>query len=71
MKGYLKREKFGPLWLYEPAVDRTEVVEEEISSFVDNVLDNAIAPLFKYFAKEDNISAKEINELKKLIDKIK
>ena len=70
VKGYLKRERFGPIWLYEPVVERSEIVEHEIGSFVDNVLNNAITPLFKYFAKEENITSEELKDLKKIIDDI-
>ena len=69
-KGYLRRERFGPLWLYEPTVERSGVLEKEVKNFVTNVLDNTIAPLFKYFAKGENISPEELSELKKIIDKI-
>ena len=32
VKGYLEREKFGPIWLYKPAVSRSKVMAKEIDS---------------------------------------
>lgn len=67
-KGYLVREKFGPIWLYEPTVPRAKMVAREIDSFVNTVLDNTFAPLFVHLAKKEKLSPEEIDALKKLID---
>jgi len=66
-KRYLEREKFGPIWLYKPAVSRSQVVTGEIDSFVGTVLDHTFAPLFAHFAEKENLSRDEIEALKKLI----
>ena len=70
-KGYLRREKFGPIWLYEPTISRSAVLAREIESFVGTVLDNAVSPLFAYFVKNENISPKELEELRKLVEEKK
>ena len=67
-KGYLRREKFGPLWLYEPTVPRAKVTTSAIDDFVDTVLDNTFAPLFAHFAKKENLTSEEIESLRKLIE---
>lgn len=67
-KGYLEREKFGPIWLYKPAVQRSQVITGEINTFVGTVLDHTFAPLFAHFAENENLSRDEIEALKKLID---
>ena len=67
-KGYLVREKFGPIWLYEPTVPRAKMIAREIDSFVNTVLDNTLAPLFAHLAEKENLSPEEIEALKKLID---
>ncbi len=67
-KGYLVREKFGPIWLYEPTVPRAKVVAREIDSFMNTVLDNTFAPLFVHLAKKEKLLPEEIEALKKLID---
>lgn len=67
-KGYLGREKFGPIWLYEPLVPRNAVVGREIDSFVTTVLDKTFAPLLAHFATKEHLSDEELKALKKLIE---
>ena len=68
VKGYLEREKFGPIWLYEPAVSRSNIMAREIDTFVSTVLDNTFAPLFARLAEKEKLSRDEIEALKKLIE---
>ena len=67
-KTYLRREKFGPIWLYEPSVPRAAVAAREIESFVGTVLDHTVAPLFVYFAGKEKLSAGELAALRKLVE---
>lgn len=67
-KGYLEREKFGPIWLYKPTVPRSKVIAHEIDTFVNTVLDNTFAPLFVHLAGKEKLSREEIKALKKLIE---
>lgn len=70
-KGYLRREKLGPLCLYEPDVSRSKVVANAIETFTDTVLDNTFAPLFVHLAKGKKLNDEEIASLKKLIEEHK
>ena len=67
-KGYLKREKFGPIWLYTPIVSRTKVVAKEVDFFMNNVLDNTFTPLLSFLTKKETLSDEEIEALEKLIE---
>lgn len=67
-KGYLTREKLGPLCLYKPCVKQKRVVSEAIDSFFTTVMDNGISPLFAHLAEGRKLDEKEIASLKKLID---
>jgi BlaI family transcriptional regulator, penicillinase repressor len=71
VKGYLVREKFGPIWLYTPTVSRTKTVTKEIESFMNNVLDNTFTPLFAYLAQKEHLSKEEFDALKKLVEEHK
>ena len=66
-KGFLEREKFGPIWLYKPAVSRAKILSREIEKFANNVLDNTFTPLFVHLSKNETLSREEIESLKKLI----
>jgi len=67
-KGYLRREKFGPIWLYTPSVARSAVMAREIETFVCTVLDHSMTPLFVHFARKEKLSREELKELRKLIE---
>lgn len=68
VKGFLTREKFGPIWLYSPAVARKAFVRRELDRFIGTVLDNSVAPLFARFADKEQLTREDIEKLKKLID---
>ena len=70
-KEYLKRERFGPIWLYEPTITREQTVSNAIDSFADTVLNNTLTPLFSHFIKKEKMSEEEIEVLEKLIKKHK
>lgn len=67
-KGYLRREKLGPLCLFEPAVPRAKVVTRSIDAFRDTVLGNTLAPMFAHLAKGRKLGKDELASLKRLIE---
>jgi BlaI family penicillinase repressor len=69
-KGYLRKEKSGPLWLYQPTVGRSKLVARAVESFVETVLDNTVAPLFVHLAERSAISQSELDELKQLVQNV-
>ena len=68
-KKYLEREKFGPIWLYKPAISRARILKAEIETLADNVLDNTLVPLFTHLTDKEKLTPEEIEALKKLIEK--
>ena len=70
-KGYLRKEKFGPIWLYEPAKTKSNVIARAIDSFVDTVLDNTMLPLFNHLFQKERLSQKDFETLEELIKKKK
>ena len=70
-KEYLKRERFGPIWLYEPTITRESAISNAIDSFADTVLNNTLTPLFSHFIKKEKMSEEEVEVLEKLIKKHK
>ena len=70
-KGYLQKEKFGPIWLYEPAAKKPKVVASAIDNFLDTVLDNTMLPLFTHLFQKERLSQKDFKALEELIKKKK
>ena len=66
-KGYLTREKFGPIWLYEAVVSRKSALIQEMEFFAGTVLDNTFTPLFAHIAKREKLTRDELDSLKKLL----
>ena len=66
-KGYLRRERIGPIWLYEPAVSRTQAVNHAINEFSGLVLDNEYEPIIKHFQQKRRVSKASYQKILKLV----
>jgi predicted transcriptional regulator len=72
LKGYLKRRKLGPIYLYTPTISKSHFVSGAVEDLVKNVLDNNVSPLLTFLIKnKKKISEDELNHLKQLIDETK
>jgi BlaI family penicillinase repressor len=67
-KGYVGREKLGPLCLYKPAVTRARTVSRSIETFWDTVLGKTFSPLFAHLAKGQKLSPEEIESLRQVLE---
>jgi predicted transcriptional regulator len=67
-KGYLRREKVGPISVFTPMVPRGRTVRRAIDGFIGTVLGNQLGPLFAHLAGGDKLSDEEIAALRKLIE---
>jgi len=66
-KGYLRREKLGPIWLYEPVVSRTQAVNNAVKEFSGLVLDNEFEPIIKHFQQKRRVSKVSYQKVLKLV----
>ncbi len=66
-KGYLRREKLGPLCLYEPLVPQEGVIGRSIDLFCSTVLGNTLAPFFAHLTQHAKLSREELESLKRLV----
>lgn len=60
--------KEGSLYQYYPSVSQEECMHEETTSFLQKVYDGSFHLLLANFVKNQNLTPKEIQELKKLLD---
>ena len=67
-KGYLRREKVGPISVFSPGVPRAKALRRAIDGFVETVLANQLTPLFAHLAGGEKLSAEEVAALKKLVE---
>ena len=67
-KGALAYEVDGRRYLYRPNVTRERCVRAESRSFVERVLGGRGSRLLVHMVKESDLSAAEIDELRRLLD---
>jgi BlaI family penicillinase repressor len=68
-KGALAYEEAGKRYLYRAQVTRSACVRKESRSFLDRVFGGNEAALLEHFVKSSKLSAKEIEELKRILEK--
>jgi BlaI family penicillinase repressor len=67
-KGYLTHRAKGKAYVFCPAVKREAVVKRTVLDFLDRLFGGDPRPLMHFLAREGRIDARDIEELKKLID---
>ncbi len=60
-------EKEGRAYLYHPLVEEKECAVAESESFLSRVFGGSLKPLLVHMVEENKLSAKEIEELRKLL----
>ena len=68
-KGALAVNKEGSLNQYYPLVSQDECMRTETDSFLQKVYGGSLHLLLANFVKDDNLSPKDIQELRDLLDK--
>jgi predicted transcriptional regulator len=69
-KGAISAQKDGRRYLYAPLLRREDWQRQESRSLLDRVFGGKVAPLLAHFSQHEKLSAKDVAELRKLIDSI-
>lgn len=69
-KGAIDAEKDGRRYLYSPRLQRADWQQQESRSLLDRVFGGKVAPLLAHFSQHEELTAKDLAELRKLIDTI-
>jgi predicted transcriptional regulator len=67
-KGYLKHDVRGKAHVFSAAVKKEHVVKRSVGDFLDRLFGGDPIPLMQYLAEHGQISADDIERLKKLAD---
>ena len=67
-KRVLGFHKEGRAYVYRPLVTEEQCVEAASQSFLQRVFGGSLKPMLAHFVEHKRLSAKEIQELKKLLD---
>lgn len=68
-KGYLKHKVEGKAHVFFPAIRRDRVVKRTVLDFLDRLFGGDPRPLMQFLVEDGHINARDIERLKKLIDK--
>ena len=68
-KGALRNDRDGARFLYYPAVKREAVINDVSLSFLERLFDGNAGALVSHFVKQGSLSARDIAELRSLLNK--
>jgi BlaI family penicillinase repressor len=68
-KGYLKHNVHGKAHVFYAATKRENVIKRSVTDFLDRLFGGDPIPLIQYLAEHGEIDTKDIDRLKKLINK--
>lgn len=70
-KGAIRNERDGRSYLYYPVLTYDQYTKEENKSFLETVYDGSVGLLLSKFLESEELSNKEIEELKNILDERK
>ncbi len=69
-KGALTHTREGQHYLYSPALSRGNYVTAVSRSLVQRLFDGRVAPLVAHFSRHEALSARDVDELRQLLQEI-
>lgn len=69
-KGAIKASKEGRRYLYTPVLSRQAWLMEESEGLLQRLFDGRVAPLVAHFSRHRKLSAKDVADLRKLLEEI-
>ena len=68
-KGFVSYKSYGNTYEYFPLVSKDEYSKLYLGNFIKNYFGNSYNQLVSFFANDSKVSVKELEEIKKLVDK--
>jgi predicted transcriptional regulator len=68
-KGFVRRDRSLFVHVFEPAVDRDELIGRRIRSMAEKLCGGSLVPILSHLARSESLSAKERRALRELIDR--
>lgn len=68
-KGFVKASRVGNMFEYAPTMDEKEYKSKFMSKVVQNYFRNSYKELVSFFAEKEKISAEELQDIIKLIER--
>lgn len=67
-KKVIDYEQMGNSRRYYPLIDKKDYFANHIQGMIENFFDNSTTKFASFFAQETNLSKKQLEELKKIVD---
>ena len=67
-KGFVRRDRSLFVHVFEPAIDRDELIGRRIRSMAEKLCGGSLVPILSHLARSKSLSASERRALKELID---
>src|SRR5688572_24295594 len=61
-------KKYKNLFLYEPLISEEDCILAESQSFLDRLFDGSVKPLLVHFARQQKLTKRDLDELRKILD---
>lgn len=68
-KGFVAYKEYGNSREYYPLVEKSDYFSKQVNGMIKSFFNNSAAQFASFFTKETNLSAEELEELRKVIDK--
>ena len=68
-KGFVRRDRSLFVHVFEPAIDRDELIGRRIRSMAEKLCGGSLVPILSHLARSKSLSASERRALKELIDR--
>lgn len=68
-KGFVKRDRSLPVHLFEAVISRESYASGQLESLADKLTGGSIAPLLTHLVENDRISEREIESLRRILEK--
>ncbi|RDC57180.1 BlaI/MecI/CopY family transcriptional regulator [Pedobacter chinensis] len=70
-KGFIGHEAFGKAHQYYPMISKEEYKRHATEKLLGNYFENSVESMFSFFVKEEKLDLSDVDEILKMIDKIK
>lgn len=67
-KGFISYELFGKSREYYPVIKKNEYFSKHVNGLIKNFFNDSASQFASFFTKETNLTNKELEELKQIID---
>lgn len=67
-KGFVSHKAYGKTYEYYPLINKKEYTKVYFKNFIHNYFSNSFQQMVSFFAKEEDLSLTEMEEMKKIIE---